>query len=48
MPQTRDILYFDVCLVYLVVCLIDYRSVNIVVVVVTGYSTKIYSVCCTI
>ena len=37
MPEvTRDI-----------ICLINYRSVNIVVVMVTGYSTKIYSVYCT-
>ena len=28
-------------------CLINYRSVIIVVVMVTGYSTKIYSVYCT-
>ena len=35
-----DILYFAFCL-------INYRSVIIVVVMVTGFSTKIYSVYCT-
>ena len=44
MPEvTRDILYFDTVLSSKLLCLINYRSV----VIVTGFSTKIYSVYCT-
>ena len=48
MPEvTRDILYVDTVLSIELLCLINYRSVNIVIAIVTGYSTKIYSVYCT-
>ena len=47
MPEvTRDILYFDVCLVYLV-ALFDQLPASFVVIMVIGYTTKIYSVYCT-
>ena len=37
MPEvTRDILYFDTVLSMQLLCLINYRSFNIVVVIVTG------------